>query len=32
MKKGYRSVPVTIIGDKEIVGFDPQTLAGLLGR
>jgi len=25
-KYGYRSVPVTISGDKVVVGFDPQKL------
>ncbi len=28
--KGYRTIPVTVIGDKVIRGFDPGALAAAL--
>ena len=31
MKKGHMGVPVTIIGDEEIVGFDQAKLKEALG-
>lgn len=31
MKKGYRSVPVIVIGDEEILGFDKEKISSLLG-
>lgn len=31
MKKGHMGVPVTIIGDEEIVGFDQAKLKDALG-
>jgi len=30
MKKGYRSVPLIIVGDQEILGFDEEELAQAL--
>ncbi|MDF2592297.1 MAG: glutaredoxin [Clostridia bacterium] len=30
MRKGYRSVPLIIIGDKEISGFDREELTTIL--
>lgn len=30
--RGYRSVPVTIAGDRAVVGFDAAALAALTGR
>lgn len=30
IQKGYRGVPVTVIGDEEIVGFDQPRLKELL--
>lgn len=31
MKKGYRAVPVIVIDDEYIVGFDQNKVAGILG-
>jgi glutaredoxin len=31
MKKGYRSVPLIIIDDEEILGFDKDKVSSLLG-
>ena len=28
--RGFRSVPVTVIGDQALVGFDPDALASAL--
>lgn len=30
IEKGYRGVPVTVIGDEEVVGFDQAKLVKLL--
>lgn len=32
MKKGYMSVPVIIVGDQEMVGFDRNGLSALLDK
>lgn len=31
LSKGYRGVPVLVIGDEEIVGFDQKRISELLG-
>lgn len=31
MDKGHMGVPVTVIGDQEIVGYDPDKLDELIG-
>ncbi|WP_103981902.1 glutaredoxin family protein [Helcococcus massiliensis] len=31
LAKGYRGVPVLVIGDEEIVGFDQNRISELLG-
>lgn len=31
IKKGYRSVPVIVIGNEEILGFDKEKISSLLG-
>ena len=31
MKRGYRSVPVIMLGDKVIIGFDRAEMSELLG-
>ena len=31
IKKGYRSVPVIVIGGEEILGFDKEKINSLLG-
>ncbi|MBV7273932.1 glutaredoxin family protein [Clostridium thailandense] len=31
IKKGYRSVPVIVIGTEEILGFDKEKISSLLG-
>lgn len=31
IEKGYRGVPVIVVGDEEIVGFDQKRLTELLG-
>lgn len=31
LSKGYRGVPVLVIGDEEIVGFDQNRITELLG-
>ncbi len=31
MKKGYRSVPLIMVGDKVIIGFDRREVSELLG-
>lgn len=31
LKLGYRTVPVTVIGARVVVGFDPEALATALG-
>ena len=31
MRKGYMSVPLIIIGEQVVVGYDKEELSGLLG-
>jgi glutaredoxin-like YruB-family protein len=31
MKKGYRSVPLIVIDDEEILGFDKEKIESILG-
>lgn len=31
IEKGYRGVPVIVVGEEEIVGFDKNRLSSLLG-
>ena len=31
IEKGYRGVPVIVVGEEEIVGFDKNKLTSLLG-
>ena len=32
LARGFRSVPVTIVGDEAVKGFDPVALRRALGR